>query len=101
MNTITFSRARSNLKAVLDRVVDDIDVTIIKRRDASDAVVMSLDTFNAWRETMYLLSSAKNARRLAKSLTELRSGKARPRALIDPDATPRAPRRRKRRAAAR
>ncbi|HEX7671516.1 MAG TPA: type II toxin-antitoxin system Phd/YefM family antitoxin [Polyangiaceae bacterium] len=43
MNTITFSRARSNLKAVLDRVVEDVDVTIIKRRDASDAVVMSLE----------------------------------------------------------
>ena len=99
MNTITFSRARSNLKAVLDRVVDDVDVTIIKRRDASDAVVMSLETFNAWRETMYLLSSAKNSRRLMKSLAELGSGKARPRALVEPGITP--PRRKKGRAGTR
>ncbi len=84
MRTLTFSEARSNLKDVLDRVVDDADVTIITRRDAGDVVVMSLDTWNSWRETEYLLSSPANARHIAKSIAELDAGKGRGRELIDP-----------------
>ena len=38
-----FSDARNTLRAVLDLVVEDADVTVIARRDAPDAVVMSFD----------------------------------------------------------
>ena len=41
MQVVSFSEARSNLKTVLDRVVEDADYTIVTRRDAPDAVVMS------------------------------------------------------------
>ena len=64
MRTINFSDARSNLKDVLDRVVEDADVTIITRRDADDVVVMSLSEWNSWKETEYLLASPANARHL-------------------------------------
>ncbi len=63
---------------MLDRVVDDADVTIITRRDAGDVVVMSLDTWNSWRETLYLMSSPANARRLNESIAQARAGKAQP-----------------------
>ena len=43
MNVINFSDARSRLKSVLDQVVENADYTVITRRDAQDAVVMSLD----------------------------------------------------------
>lgn len=85
MRTINFSDARSNLKKVLDRVADDADVTIITRRDADDVVVMSLDSFNSWRETLYLMSSPANARRLTESIAQARAGKARPRRLAESD----------------
>jgi antitoxin YefM len=39
---ISFSGARQHLKAVLDRVEADADVTLITRRHAKGAVVMSL-----------------------------------------------------------
>ena len=42
MRTINFTDARSNLKEVLDTVVSDHAITLIKRRDAEDAVVMSV-----------------------------------------------------------
>lgn len=87
MRTVNFSEARSNLKEVLDRVVDDADVTLIKRRDAGDVVVMSLDTWNSWRETEYLLASPANARRLLQSIAALEAGKGIERELIE--ATPR------------
>ena len=84
MRTVNFSEARSNLKEVLDRVVDDADVTIITRRDAGDVVVMSLDTWNSWRETEYLLASPANARWLRESIAQLDAGKGVERELIDP-----------------
>lgn len=83
MRTISFSDARNRLKQVLDQTVDDADVTVITRRDAPDAVVMSLETFNSWQETVHLLKTPANARHLAKSIQQLRSGKARPRGLVD------------------
>ena len=59
---------------MIDQVVDDADVTIITRRDAPDAVVMSLETFNSWQETAYLLKTPANAAHLAKSIGQLRAG---------------------------
>ena len=83
MRVINFSDARNNLKQLIDRVVEDADVAVIARRDAPDAVVMSLDTFNSWMETVHLLKTPANASHLAKSIRQLRSGKARERKLVD------------------
>jgi antitoxin YefM len=68
MKVVSFSEARSNLKTVLDRVVEDADHTIITRRDAEDVVVMSLESFNSLMETVYLLQSPANAAHLARSI---------------------------------
>ena len=44
MRVVNFSDVRNNLKQVIDRVVEDADVAVIARRDAPDAVLVSLDT---------------------------------------------------------
>jgi len=75
MRVINFSEARNRLKSVLDQVVEDADYTIISRRDADDAVVMSLEQFNGLMETVHLLSSPANAAHLSKSIKQYRSGK--------------------------
>ena len=75
MRVVNFSEARNHLKSVLDQVVEDIDFTIISRRDAEDAVVMSLDSFNGLMETVHLLKSSANATHLAKSIEQYKSGK--------------------------
>ncbi len=46
MRIVNFSEVSNRLKNVLDQVVSDYDYTIISRRDADDAVVMSLKQFN-------------------------------------------------------
>ncbi len=74
MKIITFTEARNKLKKVLDRVVEDADYTIITRRDADDAVVMSLDYFNSLLETVHLLKSPANAAHLEKSIAQYRQG---------------------------
>jgi antitoxin YefM len=83
MKVVNFSDARNRLKTVLDEVVSDRDYTIISRRDADDAVVMSLDQFNSLMETVHLLKSPANAGHLAKSIKQYQSGKTVERDLID------------------
>ncbi|MDR1854058.1 MAG: type II toxin-antitoxin system prevent-host-death family antitoxin [Azoarcus sp.] len=85
MQVISFSETRNNLKAIIDRVVDDADYTIISRRDAPDAVLMSLDTFNSMMETVHLLSSPANAAHLAHSIAQYRQGQVVERGLVDDD----------------
>ena len=75
MNVVNFSEARNQLKSVLDKVVDDADCTIISRRDADDAVVMSLDYYNGLMETVHLLKSPANAAHLSKSIEQYHKGK--------------------------
>lgn len=83
MRTISFSDARNRLKQVIDQTVEDADVTIITRRDAPDAVLMSLETFNSWQETVHLLKTPANAAHLTKSIQQLRAGKTTPNDLVD------------------
>jgi antitoxin YefM len=82
MHVISYSEARNSLKSVLDKVVNDVDVTIINRRDAANAVVMSLDHYNSLMETLHLLQSPANAVHLAESIAQLKAGKAEPKTLI-------------------
>ena len=72
MRTISFSEARKNLKRVIDQAVDDADVTVITRRDGPEAVLMSLDAFTSWQETVHLLKTPANAAHLARSISQLR-----------------------------
>ena len=83
MKVVTFSEARSNLKTFLDRVVEDADYTIITRRDAEDAVVMSLELFNSLLETVHLLKSPANAAHLERSIAQFKQGKVVERNLLD------------------
>ena len=83
MRVVNFSEARNSLKSIIDQVIDDADYTVIARRDAPDAVMMSLDTFNSLMETVHLLRSPRNAAHLAKSLEQYRQGKLSEKALLD------------------
>ena len=83
MRIVNFSEARNALKGVLDQTVTDADFTVITRRDAPDAVVMSLDTFNSLMETVHLLKTPANAAHLARSIKQYRSGKVAARDLPD------------------
>lgn len=83
MKVVSFSEARNNLKTVLDRVVEDVDYTIITRRDTADAVVMSLELFDSLLETVYLLKSPANAAHLERSIAQFKQGKVMERDLLD------------------
>jgi antitoxin YefM len=74
LNVVSFSEARESFKSVLDRVTADADVTVITRRHAQAAVVMSLETYNSLMETVHLLRAPANAAHLQRSLDQLERG---------------------------
>mgnify|MGYP004701325981 CR=1 FL=1 len=75
MRVVNFSEARNHLKQVVDQAVADADFTIIARRDSPDAVLMSLDTFNSFMETIHLLKTPANAAHIAESIKQYQAGK--------------------------
>ena len=83
MRVVNFSEARNNLKLILDQVTDDADYTVISRRDSSDAIVMSLDTYNSLMETFHLLKTPANAEHLMKSINQFNNNQTEERELID------------------
>ncbi|MDN6871475.1 type II toxin-antitoxin system Phd/YefM family antitoxin [Pseudomonas citronellolis] len=74
MRVVNFSYARNNLKKLIEDVVDGEDFIVISRRDAPNAVLLSLDSFNSLMETVHLLKSPANAVRLARSLAQMEQG---------------------------
>jgi len=83
MQVVNFTEARNNLKRVLDEVVEDADYTVINRRDASDTVVMSLNSFNSLMETVHLLKSPANLTHLEKSIAQYQQDRATEHPLTD------------------
>jgi antitoxin YefM len=83
MEIINYTEARNNFKSVLDRVAEDRDCTIIVRRDAEDAVLMSKSYYDSLMETVYLLKSPANAKHLMEAIAEYQEGKTTEHDLID------------------
>lgn len=83
MRIVSFTEARNGLKSVLDNVANDADCTVITRRDADDAVVMSLDYYNSLMETVHLLKSSANAAHLNRSIEQYKNAQITERELID------------------
>jgi len=82
MNILTFTEARACLKTVMDNVCRDHIPTVITRQNGEHVVMVSLADFNSIQETLYLLGSEANAKRLMVSIAQLRAGKAKARELI-------------------
>jgi antitoxin YefM len=72
---ISASEARSHLFPLIQQVNDDhVPVRISSR--AGDAVLMSAEDFDSWEETIYLLRSPANARRLMEAVARDKAGLA-------------------------
>jgi antitoxin YefM len=70
---ISASEARSRLFPLIQQVNDDHEPVRINSRNG-DAVLMSASDFDSWQETIYLLRSPANARRLMEAVARDKSG---------------------------
>jgi len=64
----TYTSLRARLASVLDKVVKDQEVVIVRRRGARDVALVPADELAGLMETAHLLRSPKNAKRLLTAL---------------------------------
>ena len=74
----TYTRLRERLASVLDQVVNDQEVVIVRRRGAKDVALVPAGELTSLMETAHLLRSSRNARRLLAALGRARRGKGKP-----------------------
>ena len=81
MNAITYTAARENLAATMDRVCEEREPMIITRNRDQAVVMVALDEYKTLEETAHLLRSPNNARRLLAAMRNLEAGKGKVRKL--------------------
>lgn len=84
MQTISYSEARENLKSVIDKVVADRAPIAITRQRGEGAVLVSQSEWASIEETLYLLRSPANAKRLLEAVRGLENGEGEEHELIEP-----------------
>ena len=84
MNTLTVHQVENNFRETLQRILEDIEPTVIITENGESVVMLPLDEYNAWQETLYLLSTPANAEHLRQSIAEDQAGYTTPQELIEP-----------------
>jgi antitoxin YefM len=74
----TYTHLRENLAGILDEVIDQQEVVIVRRRGARDVALIPASELAGIIETAHLLRSPRNARRLLSALRRAETGKAQP-----------------------
>ncbi len=83
MIAANYSEFRKELKQYLDSVENNHETLLIKRGSGKGTVLISLEEYNSIMETLHLLSSKKNAKRLFKSIEQVKSGNTGQHGLIE------------------
>ena len=83
-NHVTYTDFRERLAAYMDQVWDSRAPLHVTRQGGRPVVVMSEEEFDGWRETVHLLRSPANARRLLESILAANAGKLTDHGLIKP-----------------
>jgi len=83
MNAVTLNDAKRNLEQLIKQVIADAEPEIVCTETGEQVVLISLDEFNSWKETIYLLSNPANAAHLRKSLAEASAGQIQEKELVD------------------
>ena len=82
----TYTAARDQLKALMDKVVDDREVVLVRRRQGGDVAMVAAEELEGLLETAHLLRSPRNAARLLKALERANSDSLPPLCLADLEA---------------
>ena len=69
----SYTNLRERLASVLDQVVDDQEIVIVRRRGSKDVALIEATELASLLETTHLLRSPKNAQRLLTALRRARS----------------------------
>ena len=75
----TYTSLRENLASVLDRVFEDREIVIVRRKGSKDVALVPASELAGLLETAHLLRSPRNAQRLLTALRRAELGKTKPR----------------------
>ena len=75
--------ARNGFFKLLDRVAENHEVFIVNRRDGENVALISESDLTSLVETVYLLRSPANGRRLLDAIAESRSGNIPPQTIAE------------------
>ena len=68
---MTYSESRAHYAEILNAAVDDREEVVIIRAGREPVVIVALADYQSLKETVYLLRSPENARRLLDSIDRL------------------------------
>ena len=74
MDVLNYTEFRRNLAKSLDKVNDDAEIVVVSRSKGKNVVVMDLDEYNAMTETLHLVKSEANRKRLQDAIDEMNKG---------------------------
>ncbi|MDJ1181706.1 type II toxin-antitoxin system Phd/YefM family antitoxin [Roseofilum casamattae] len=83
MDAMTTKQAGQDLDGLIERAIADSEQIILCTDKGDRAVLMSLDEFNSWQETVYLLSNPANAAHLLNAIESAKAGEVVKRELIE------------------
>lgn len=84
MRTVMFSKAREELAGLLDEVSNDRVAVEIVRRNKPSAILIDKDEYEGMLETLHLMSTPANAKRLMEAIENVKKGKVEFHDLIEP-----------------
>jgi len=74
MDTMSYSSFRAQLAGTLDQVNDNHKPVLVTRQNGRPAVIMSLEDYQSYEATAYLMASPANAQRLNQAINEVEAG---------------------------
>ena len=74
MEVLNYTEFRQNLAKSLDKVNNDAEIVIVSRSKGKNVVVMDLNEYNAITETLHVIKSEANRKRLQDAIDEMNSG---------------------------
>lgn len=75
MRTANYTELRNNMKRYLDEVVNDCEPLLVHRTGNESVVIISLDEYNAIKETEYIMKSPEMMKAIRKGEEEIAQGK--------------------------
>lgn len=75
VKNISVRRLRSNLAHVLEDVTTHLDRYIISKRGKPEAILMCIDDYEGWLETLEIMSDKKTLSDIKEAKAELANGK--------------------------
>ena len=75
MRIANYTDLRKNLKGYLDSVIDDSETVIITREGNEAVVMISLEEYNAIKETAYLMQSPEMMKAIRQGVSDVEAGR--------------------------